>query len=38
MRTNPMEGRTLATLQGALADYYDLPRTPDVLVYLMTDR
>jgi hypothetical protein len=32
------EGSTLATLQGALADIYDLPGTPDVQEYLMTDR
>jgi hypothetical protein len=38
MRTNAMEGGTLATLQGALADIYDLPGTPDVQDYLMTDR
>ena len=32
------EGGTLATLQGALADIYDLPGTPDVQDFLMTDR
>jgi hypothetical protein len=29
---------TLASLQGALADIYDLPATPDVADYLLTDR
>jgi hypothetical protein len=29
---------TLASLQGALAEIYDLPATPDVCDYLMTDR
>jgi hypothetical protein len=29
---------TLASLQGALADIYDLPATPDVAEFLMTDR
>lgn len=31
-------GDTLATLQGALAEIYDVPGTPDVQEYLMTDR
>jgi hypothetical protein len=29
---------TLASLQGALAEIYDLPTTPDVAEYLLTDR
>jgi hypothetical protein len=29
---------TLASLQGALAEIYDLPATPDVSAFLMTDR
>lgn len=29
---------TLTSLQGALADIYDLPATPDVAEFLMTDR
>jgi hypothetical protein len=29
---------TLASLQGALADIYDLPATPDVAEFLVTDR
>lgn len=33
-----MNTGTLATLQGALADIYDLPATPDVAEFLMTDR
>jgi len=33
-----MSNATLASLQGALADIYDLPATPDVAQYLMTDR
>jgi hypothetical protein len=33
-----MGAGTLATLQGALADIYDLPGTPDVEEFLMTDR
>jgi hypothetical protein len=33
-----MSGGTLAALQAALADIYDLPATPDVADYLMTDR
>jgi hypothetical protein len=33
-----MSGATLALLQGALAEIYDLPATPDVREYLMTDR
>lgn len=33
-----MSGATLALLQGALAKIYDLPATPDVREYLMTDR
>jgi hypothetical protein len=37
MSAHPAE-RTLATLQAALADIYDLPGTPDVQEYLMTDR
>jgi hypothetical protein len=37
MSAHSAEG-TLATLQGALADIYDLPGTPDVQEYLMTDR
>lgn len=31
-------GSTLATLQGSLAEIYDLPGTPDVTEFLMTDR
>ncbi len=33
-----MGGGTLASLQAALADIYDLPATPDVVDYLLTDR
>src|SRR5688572_828902 len=33
-----MNTGTLASLQGALADIYDLPATPDVAEFLMTDR
>ena len=33
-----MSGATLALLQSALAEIYDLPSTPDVRDYLMTDR
>ena len=33
-----MSGATLALLQSALAEIYDLPATPDVRDYLMTDR
>jgi hypothetical protein len=33
-----MNGATLASLQGALTEIYDLPATPDVRDYLMTDR
>jgi hypothetical protein len=33
-----MGGTTLASLQSALAEIYDLPATPDVREYLMTDR
>jgi hypothetical protein len=33
-----MAGATLASLQSALAEIYDLPATPDVREYLMTDR
>ena len=33
-----MSAATLASLQGALAQIYDLPATPDVLQYLLTDR
>jgi hypothetical protein len=33
-----MSGATLASLQGALAEIYDLPETPDVREFLMTDR
>ena len=33
-----MNGDTLASLQGALTEIYDLPPTPDVRDYLMTDR
>ena len=33
-----MSGATLALLQGALAEIYDLPVMPDVREYLMTDR
>jgi hypothetical protein len=33
-----MSGATLASLQSALAEIYDLPATPDVREYLMTDR
>ena len=33
-----MSGATLASLQSALAEIYDLPATPDVRDYLMTDR
>ena len=29
---------TLASMQGALTDIYDLPATPDIAQYLMTDR
>jgi hypothetical protein len=33
-----MSSATLASLQGALTEIYDLPVTPDVRDYLMTDR
>lgn len=33
-----MSGATLASLQGALEEIYDLPATPDVRDFLMTDR
>jgi hypothetical protein len=33
-----MNTGTLASLQGALAEIYDLPATPDVAEFLMTDR
>ena len=33
-----MNGATLASLQGALTEIYDLPATPDVREFLMTDR
>jgi hypothetical protein len=33
-----MSSGTLAALQDALADIYDLPATPDVAQYLLTDR
>jgi hypothetical protein len=33
-----MVASTLASLQGTLADIYDLPGTPDVQEFLMTDR
>jgi hypothetical protein len=33
-----MSGATLASLQDALADIYDLPSTPDVRRFLLTDR
>jgi hypothetical protein len=33
-----MSCATLASLQGALAEIYDLPATPDVREFLMTDR
>lgn len=33
-----MSGATLASLQGALTEIYDLPETPDVRDFLMTDR
>ena len=33
-----MSVATLASLQGALAEIYDLPATPDVAQFLMTDR
>jgi len=33
-----MNGATLASLQGALTEIYDLPATPDVRDYLTTDR
>ena len=33
-----MSGATLASLQSALTEIYDLPATPDVRDYLMTDR
>ena len=33
-----MSAATLASLQGALAEIYDLPATPDVVQFLMTDR
>ncbi len=33
-----MSGATLALLQSALTEIYDLPATPDVRDYLMTDR
>lgn len=38
MGMHSMEGSTLATLQGTLAEIYDLPGTPDVQEFLMTDR
>ena len=33
-----MSAATLASLQGALAQIYDLPATPDVMQFLLTDR
>src|SRR5690242_19934755 len=33
-----MSHATLTSLQGALADIYDLPATPDVRDFLLTDR
>src|SRR6188768_1112556 len=33
-----MSSATLASLQGALTEIYDLPATPDVRDFLMTDR
>ena len=33
-----MSSATLASLQGALTDIYDLPPTPDIAQYLTTDR
>ena len=33
-----MSAGTLASLQGALAEIYDLPATPDVADFLLTDR
>jgi len=33
-----MSAATLASLQGVLAQIYDLPATPDVLQFLLTDR
>ena len=33
-----MSAATLASLQGALAEIYDLPATPDVAQFLLTDR
>lgn len=33
-----MSAGTLASLQGALADIYDLPATPDIHDFLLTDR
>jgi hypothetical protein len=33
-----MSADTLASLQGALAEIYDLPATPDVAQFLLTDR
>jgi hypothetical protein len=33
-----MSGATLASLQGALTEIYDLPATPDVRDFLLTDR
>jgi hypothetical protein len=33
-----MHGATLASLQGAITEIYDLPVTPDVRDYLVTDR
>jgi len=33
-----MAADTLASLQGALAEIYDLPATPDVAQFLLTDR
>jgi hypothetical protein len=33
-----MSNATLASLQGALAEIYDLPATPDVREFLLTDR
>ena len=33
-----MSAATLASLQSALAEIYDLPATPDVAQFLLTDR
>ena len=38
MTPGPMAGGTLAALQGALAEIYDLPPTPDVHDFLLTRR